>query len=400
MTTPSAPATLLGDAQRLSPKLTAWRRHLHAHPELSFEEHKTQAYVRRQLASLGCEDVRDIATTGLYVDVVGTQPGRAPSRRVALRADLDALPIQEVAGRAYGSTRAGVMHACGHDVHTTCALGAVALLRARRDQFCGSVRVIFQPGEELLPGGATHVIEGGGLEGVERIVGLHVAPSLAVGTYGLREGRYMASTDELHLRMRGGGGHAALAHRHTDLIATFAQLVSASQQVVSRKAPPDIPSVLSWGHVATTGGATNVLAAELHALGTFRTYDDTWRSRAHEALRKIVANSCAMFGADHELEIRRGYPALTNDVETTRAVSRALGALDPNVEIAALALRPTAEDFAWYLREVPGCFFRLGVRNERRGITAGVHQADFDVDEACLPYGAAGLAASALALLG
>ena len=394
-----APSDLLARARRLTPKLTAWRRHLHAHPELSFAEHETQRYLERELAALGATS-RRIAGTGVLVEIAGGAPGPC----VALRADLDALPIQEVEGRSYGSQVPGVMHACGHDVHTACALGATALLLESRRRLRGTIKVIFQPGEELLPGGATQVIADGALEHprVERIVGLHVAPALPVGTYGVRAGDYMASADEVRIALTGDGGHGALPHQHVDLVATAAQMLVGLQQVVSRKAPPDVPTVLSFGRIASRGGATNVLTDRVELEGTFRTYDEDWRERAHGLIADICASTARSLGAGCEVDIARGYPALHNDRDTTATVRAALGALAGGWEggrVVDLALRPTAEDFAWYLREVPGCFFRLGVGNERAGITAGVHTPGFDVDEACLPLGAAGLATAARALL-
>ena len=458
--------------------MVAWRRHLHAWPELSFEEHDTQAFVRDALEQMGLPP-RAIAGTGLLVDLRAREASnssdgspapdvdRGPAACIAIRADLDALPISEVAGRAYGSRRPGVMHACGHDVHTACALGAAWLLAQVREWLPLPVRLIFQPGEELLPGGATRVIADGGLldPDVAAIVGLHVAPDLPVGTLGLREGAYMASADEIYLTLRGPGGHGALPHQSVDLIAVAAQLLVSLQQVVSRKAPADVPSVLTFGKIASEGGATNVLPARLDLAGTFRTYDAAWRARAHTWIRQIAEGTAHMLGAQIELRIVVGYPALSNDAEVTRSVrltfeqalrescaglspavdaaqgqeehsAKARGDLaetDRGVSVAGdggvgfgesppasvasspatgaeveaatwlnavvdLSLRPTAEDFAWYLREVPGTFFRLGVANPGRGIVAGVHTSEFDVDEDCLPIGAFALAVAALSL--
>ena len=394
-----APATLLREARRLAPKLVSWRRHLHAHPELSFAEHETQAFLAGVLRALGVEP-RVVAGTGLLVEVAGAEPGPC----VAVRADIDALPIQEAGGRPYGSRVPGVMHACGHDVHAACALGATALLLAARDTLRGVVKVIFQPGEEVLPGGATRVIADGALEApaVERIVGLHVAPGLPVGTFGLRPGPYMASADEVRIALTGDGGHGALAHQHVDVVAAAAQVVVGLQQVASRKAPPDVPTVLSFGRIASRGGATNVLTDRVELEGTFRTYDEGWRERAHGWIREIAEHTAAALGAGCEVDLRRGYPALANDPATTATVRGALASLADAPRgggVVDLALRPTAEDFAWYLRRVPGCFFRLGVRDEAAGVTAGVHTPAFDVDEGCLPLGAAGLAAAAMSLL-
>ena len=388
---------MLTDARDLSQQLRVWRDHLHRHPELSFQEHATQAYLREQLQALGLR-VQPIADTGLLVDLSASEDPDARAPVVALRADMDALPIQELEGRPHGSQVDGVMHACGHDAHMTCLLGAAALLLRHRGRLGSSIRLIFQPGEELLPGGATRIIAEGGLEGVGAICALHVDPSLPVGKFGTRPGAYMASADEVYLTLRGTGGHGALAHKHVDLLATQAQLLVGLQQVVSRKAPPDVPTVLSFGHIESFHGATNVLADRVELAGTLRTYDEAWRSEAHGWIRRIAQSTAQAFGAELDVEIRKGYPALSNDDRCHQTVLAALQDLVGQEQVKALALRPTAEDFAWYLQHVPGCFFRLGVRNEATGITHGVHTAAFDVDPDALAFGAAGLAVAAIRL--
>ena len=379
---------------RLNPQLKQWRRHLHANPELSFSEHETQAYVRRELEGRGLA-AEPLAGTGLAL-VIG--PDRATC--IGLRADLDALPIQEVEGRDYGSRVDGVMHACGHDVHTTCAMGASLLLAEAADHLPMPVKVLFQPGEEVLPGGATHMIRDGALQTPEvvAIAALHVAPDLAVGTFGTRPGAYMASSDEIRFTFHGPGGHGALPHQTVDLVAVAAQTIVALQQVVSRKAPAAVPSVLSFGHVASGGGATNVLPVRVALAGTFRTYDAAWRERAVEWIEAIVKGTAEMYGAEVTVDIGRGYPALVNDASCTTAVESGLRTAFGTEAVVALGLRPTAEDFAWYLQHVPGAFFRLGVGNAARGISAGVHTPEFDVDEDCLGLGAVAMASAAVAL--
>ena len=381
-------------ARELAPQLSKWRRHLHRYPDLSFGEVATQRYVREELAGRGIS-AEEIAGTGLVALV-----GPTASRCVAVRADLDALPIQEVEGRPYGSQHAGVMHACGHDVHTACAMGAAVLLASVEETLPLPVKLLFQPGEEVLPGGATHMIRDGALHGpdVQAITALHVAPSLPVGTVGTRSGAYMASSDEIRISLRGKGGHGALPHATVDLVATAAQMVTALQQVVSRKAPADVPSVLSFGHIASEGGATNVLPVAVEIAGTFRTYDEAWRASAREWIGQIATGTAGMYGAEVSVDIREGYPALDNDPAVTSVVETALEETFGGDNVTALALRPTAEDFAWYLQHVPGTFFRLGVGNPERGITAGVHTPEFDVDEGCLAVGALALASSAIAL--
>lgn len=388
------PDLLRTRAYGLARDLSAWRRHLHRHPELSFEEVATQRYVRETLGRYGVE-AHPIAGTGLLATV-----GSGDGPCVALRADLDALPIQEIAGRAYGSLRDRVMHACGHDVHTACAMGAAVLLAEVADRLPTPVKVVFQPGEEVLPGGATHVIEAGALvhPPVAAIAALHVAPELPVGTLGTRSGAYMASSDEVRILLRGAGGHGALPHKTVDLVAAAAQVITALQQVVSRKAPAEVPTVLSFGHVVSHGGATNVLPVAVELAGTLRTYDEEWRGEARAWIKKIATASAEMYGAEVEVDLRRGYPALVNDEAVTGVVATALERVFGAGAVTDLSLRPTAEDFAWYLQHVPGTFFRLGVGNVERGITAGVHTPDFDVDEACLPVGALALATAAVSL--
>ena len=388
------PDLLSERAAELAPQLTQWRRHLHRHPELSFAEVETQRYVRAQLEARGVEAV-EMGGTGLLA-LIG-----APSATcVALRADMDALPIDEVPGRSYGSVVPGVMHACGHDVHTACAMGAAALLKEMSAELEVPVKVIFQPGEEVLPGGATHMIADGVLEHPEvlAISALHVDPSLPVGTLGTRAGAYMASSDEIRITLRGTGGHGALPHKTVDLVAAAAQLVTALQQVVSRKAPADIPTVLSFGHVASAGGATNVLPVAVELAGTFRTYDEAWRDEARAWITRIATATAEMYGAEVELDLRRGYPALSNDPAVTTRLEAGLRETFGPDAVRPLSLRPTAEDFAWYLQRVPGSFFRLGTGNVARGITAGVHTPEFDVDEDCLVVGALALATAGLRL--
>lgn len=387
------PKVLLEKAVQLSPKLVEWRRHLHANPELSFKEVKTQEYVIKQLKKLGLSP-KPIAETGVIV-IIGPSES---TTCIAVRADMDALPITEIEGRTYGSKTPGIMHACGHDVHTTCGLGAAYLLNQVADELPIAIKLIFQPGEELLPGGATKIIAAGGLQSpeVKAIVALHVAPDIEVGSLGIRAGDYMASADEIYLTLSGNGGHAAMAHQHSDLIATAAQILVGLQQVVARKAPPEVPTVLSFGKIESTGGATNVLASEVKIAGTFRTYKEDWRKKAHRVIREIVAHTAQAFGAEFELEIKLGYPALSNDETLTKSAKEALSRLVGEHQVQPLSLRPTAEDFAWYLQKIPGVFFRLGVRNESKGITAGVHTSAFDVDERCLPVGAAALAVTAI----
>jgi len=371
-------------AAALAPELSAVRRHLHAHPELSFKEIETAAFVTRHLQDMGLAPYA-VAGTGVVALIEG-QPGGPV---VALRADMDALPIQELSEIAYKSTRPGVMHACGHDVHTTCLLGAARLLTEQRAHFRGTVKLIFQPGEELLPGGASLMIKDGVLENPApaEILGQHVFPRLPVGQIGLRPGRYMASTDELYLRIKGKGGHGAMPELNLDPVLVAAHLIVAAQQIVSRRANPKLPSVLSFGKVIANG-ATNVIPDEVYIEGTFRTLDEQWRDEAHLHLRQLCEGLAASMGAVCELEIRRGYPCLDNSPAVTARVRTAAEAYLGAENVIELDQWLAAEDFAYFSQAAPACFYRLGTRAADGRFAASVHTPTFDVDEQALSLGA------------
>ncbi len=361
------------------------RRHLHAHPELSYQEYKTSAYVAEQLRAIGLDPVTGIADTGLTCLIKGKNPG---SKTVALRADMDALPILEASEVPYRSTNDGVMHACGHDVHTASLLSTATILNQLKHQFEGTIKLIFQPGEEKLPGGASLMIKEGVLENPspKSIIGQHVMPFIPVGKVGFRKGMYMASADEIYITVVGKGGHAAMPERFVDPVLMASHLIVALQQVVSRTANPRIPSVLSFGKIIGDG-ATNVIPSEVIIEGTFRTLNEEWRSEAHKKIKSIAEGVVDSMGGKCDIEIRQGYPFLTNEPELTqRAIDAAKEYLgEENVEELDLWL--AAEDFAYYSQEVDACFYRLGTRNEARGIISGVHTPTFDIDEEALELG-------------
>lgn len=376
----------------------AIRRHLHQNPELSFQEHQTAAFVKAQLDELGIPH-RTMADTGIVGEITGTLS--LSDRVVALRADLDALPIQEVDGRSYGSKNAGVMHACGHDAHTASLLGAARILQQLRPHFAGTIRLIFQPAEERLPGGASLMIKEGVLENPkpEAVIGQHVMPMIPAGQVGFRAGKYMASTDELYMTITGRGGHGAQPQQNIDPVLVTAHILTALQQVVSRYADPRIPSVLSFGKVIAEG-ATNVIPNQVYLEGTFRTVDETWRGEAHQRMRKLAEGIADSMGASCELEIRHGYPFLVNEeVLTNQAKGFAeeyLGAEN----VLDLDIWMAAEDFAYYSQVADACFYRLGTGNAERGITAAVHTPAFDIDESALETGTGLFAYIALRRLG
>ncbi|EOZ95994.1 N-acetyl-L,L-diaminopimelate deacetylase [Indibacter alkaliphilus LW1] len=366
------------------------RRHLHANPELSFQEFKTSEFVQNQLKALGITKLEKKADTGIVALIEGKNPA---SKTVALRGDMDALPIIEANEVPYKSQQPGVMHACGHDVHTASLLGAAKILQEVKDSFEGTVKLIFQPGEELIPGGASLMIKEKALENPRPsgIIGQHVMPLIPVGKVGFRSGMYMASADELYITIKGKGGHGAMPETLADPVLMASHMIIALQQVVSRNASPKIPSVLSFGRVEALG-ATNIIPNEVKIQGTFRTLNEEWRAKAHIQMVKIAKGIVEGMGGEIDFEVRKGYPFLKNDVVLTeRAKSAAIAYLGAeNVE--DLDIWMAAEDFSYYTQEIDGCFYRLGTRNEAKGITSGVHTPTFDIDEDAMEIGAGLLA--------
>lgn len=377
--------------------LVADRRHLHANPELSYHEYQTAAFVQERLKSWGIPFQAPVAKTG----IVGKIEGRNPSSKViALRADMDALPILEANDVPYKSKNKGVMHACGHDVHTTSLLGAARILHELKGSFEGTVRLIFQPAEEKEPGGASLMIKEGVLKNPEpaAIVGQHVMPLIPVGKVGFREGMYMASADEIYVTVKGKGGHGAMPEQNIDPVLITAHILVALQQIVSRVASPKMPSVLSFGKVIANG-ATNVIPNEVKMEGTFRTMDEAWRAKAHQRMKKMAESIAEGMGGSCDFDIRKGYPFLENDPELTRQARAAAVAYLGEENVLDLDLWMAAEDFSYYSQEVDACFYRLGTRNEEKGIVSSVHTPTFDIDEAALPIGAGLMAWIALAQL-
>jgi amidohydrolase len=368
-----------------SDELVRMRRHLHAHPELSFQEKETAAWISQKLTSWGISHQTGVAGYGIVGVIKGKNPGK---KVVALRADIDALPIEEISPVEYKSQNKGVMHACGHDVHTTCLLGALKILNDRRESFEGSVKFLFQPAEEKLPGGAVHMIKAGVLENpvVNIMLGQHVYPDLETGKVGFRQGRYMASTDEIHLTIRGKGGHAAMPDQIDDPVLAMAEILVSLQTVVSRKTPPDIPCVLSFGAVKADG-ATNVIPSEVLVHGTFRTFDEDWRKTAHRLIIQKAEAIAQAHGCSCKVVIDKGYPFVENDPEVTALSQQAAKEYLGEENVVDLDIRMTAEDFGYFAQAVPSCFYRLGTRNEKKGITSGLHTPDFDVDEKSMETG-------------
>ena len=365
--------------------VVACRRHLHQHPELSFHEFETQKFVERKLDEFGIAEHSRMANTGVVAIIKGKNPDK---RVVALRGDMDALPIQETNKKDYASKNAGVMHACGHDVHTSSLLGAARILNGIKDQFEGTIKLIFQPGEEKLPGGASMMIKEGVLENPKphSVIGQHVMPQIDAGKVGFRKGLYMASTDEIYVTVTGKGGHGAMPHLTIDPVLIAANMIVSLQQIVSRNAKPSLPSVLSFGKFIANG-ATNVIPDSVYLEGTFRTLNEDWRNEAHKKMKHLAESIVEGMGGKVDFNIVRGYPFLVNNEELTDRVQGYTAEYLGEEKIEALEIWMAAEDFAFYSQQADACFYRLGVRNEKAGITSSVHTSTFDIDETSLETG-------------
>jgi len=372
-------------AKQFAEDVVQIRRHIHANPELSFQEFETAKYVAEQLRALGIEPKEGVAGTGLTAIIKGKNP---ESKTVALRGDMDALPILEANDIDYKSTNEGVMHACGHDVHTACVLGAARILNELKDQFEGTVKLVFQPGEEKNPGGASLMIKDGALENPRpnRMMGQHVMPYIPTGKVGFREGMYMASADEVYLTVKGKGGHAALPDKVIDPIIIASHILVALQQVVSRNADPKTPTVLSFGTIHG-GQAQNIIPDEVKISGTFRALNEAWRFEAHKRITSIAKGIAEGMGGACDVNIDVGYHFLANDEITTQTAREAAVDYLGEENIVELDLWMGAEDFAYYTHEVPSCFYRLGTGNEEKGTTNGVHTSNFNIDEDAIELG-------------
>ncbi|MBT1706714.1 amidohydrolase [Fulvivirgaceae bacterium PWU5] len=372
-------------SQAHSAQTVAIRRHIHANPELSYQEVNTVKYVEEQLRSFGITSITRMAGTGLVAEVAGKNPTR---KTIALRADMDALPIVEANDVPYKSTNPGVMHACGHDVHTSSLLGTARILNEVKDQFEGTVRLLFQPGEEKNPGGASYMIRDGALENPRPagIIGQHVFPLLPAGKIGFREGMYMASADEIYLRVIGKGGHGAAPELAIDPIVIASHIIIALQQIISRNASPKQPTVLTFGDIVGKG-ATNIIPDEVRIAGTFRAMNETWRASGLQKIQKMAESLAEGMGGRCEVEISHGYPYLENNPELTRRLRAAAEAYVGQENVHDIDITLGAEDFAYYSQVIPASFYRLGTRNDAKGLTSYVHTPTFNIDEDALAIG-------------
>ncbi|HEU4407622.1 MAG TPA: amidohydrolase [Polyangiaceae bacterium] len=389
----AAPDPLPELVRNVHPRVVERRRDFHRHPELAYQEVRTSAAVREWCEALGLETRTGVGKTGVIATLRGSKPGR----RVALRADMDALPIQEANACEYASERPGVMHACGHDAHTAMLLGVASVLCAARERVAGEVRFLFQPAEEGQ-GGAVPLIEAGALEGVDLVLGQHMGPEHPTGTIALSYGPAMAAADFFTLKVIGKGGHGAYPHLTVDPVPVAAQLVLALQTIVARAVDPLAAAVLSIGTIRG-GFRDNVIAPEVELAGTVRTLDPALRREIPERIERIARGVTAAHGARHELEYQLQYPPLINHDPATRLVERVGRELLGEGGVKVIAPSMGGEDFAFYLEKVPGCFYWLGCRPPGRAEAANLHSPTFDVDEAALAHGVHVMARAALSFL-
>lgn len=360
------------------------RRHLHQHPELSFKEYNTSKYIQQVLTNLGIEFKTGYVQTGIVAHIKGKNPNK---NCFALRADIDALPILESTGLAFESINEGIMHACGHDIHTSCVLGAAAILKDLQDEFEGTIKLIFQPGEEVLPGGASLMIEEGALEQPKPagILGQHVYPQFKAGQVGFRPGMYMASCDEIHLTVKGKGGHAAEPHLTINPILIASKIILELQKVNLPEFKKETPTILSIGFVEALG-ATNIVPDSVKIQGTFRTLNEKWREEVHQHITRICKEISDQMGGQTDVNIKKGYPYLENDENLTLRVKQYAIDLLGKENVKDLDLRMGGEDFSYYTHHIPGCFYRLGTSHPDNP-SSGLHTPTFLADESAIKVG-------------
>lgn len=384
-------------AEAVFSEVVKYRRQLHANPELSFKEYETAAFIKERLTEMQV-DWKPVTETGVVALIKGD---KLSEKVIALRADIDALPISERNDIAYASKNKGIMHACGHDCHTASLLGVASILQSRKKNFGGTIKLIFQPGEEILPGGASLMIKEGALEDPVpmAVVGQHVSPSLEMGKVGICTGKFMASMDELFITVKGRGGHGAQPHLNIDPVLIAAHIIIALQQVVSRMADPVSPTVLSFGKLIAEG-AINIIPDEVYIEGTFRAMDEVWRNKAHRQMKKIATGIAESMGGGCEFQINKGYPHLINRETLTGRVKKYMQEYLGEERIEDVEPWMAAEDFAYYSQATDSCFYLLGAGNQAGGITSSLHSPTFNVDESALKNSSGLMAYIALKLLG
>jgi amidohydrolase len=372
------------------------RRHIHKHPELSFNEFKTSEFIQSKLREYGIPFKAGYVKTGIVAKIEGKDP---KGKVIALRADMDALPIREETGLDFQSVNDGVMHACGHDAHSAALLGAARILNDLKGEWSGTVLLVFQPGEEVDPGGARLMLQEGIFDDIkpDMVIGQHVLPEMQTGHVGFKEGMYMASGDEVHITIKGKGGHAAMPHALTDTVLIASQVIVNLQQIASRFVPAGIPVVLSFGKIVADG-ATNIIPEKVRISGTFRIMNEEWRSKAKKRIEDIVKSTAEGMGAKAEIDIKDGYPVVFNNIEATRKAALSAREFLGNENVEEMDIRMTAEDFGFYSREFPSVFYRFGVKREE-GETGRLHTSTFNLNEEALRTASGTMAAIAVDLL-
>ncbi len=368
-------------AKQYYPEIVGIRRHIHKNAELSFEEYNTSEYIRAQLDKLNIPYKKGYVKTG----IIGTIKGKNPDKKViALRADMDALPIHENESHEVKSCNKGIMHACGHDAHSASLLGTAKILNELKDQWEGTILLIFQPGEEKFPGGAKLLMEEGALDDPkpEIIIGQHVLPDMATGDVGFKDGMYMASGDEVYLTIKGKGGHAAMPHTLNDNVLIAANIIVSLQQIVARMVPADIPTVLSFGRFIADG-ATNIIPEKVDIAGTLRTMNEEWRAKIKAHIRKIASEMAESMGATCEVKINDGYPVVTNNIAITEIAHNAASDFLGNNHVHKMKIRMTAEDFGYYSQKYASTFYRFGVK-QTDGNTGALHTPGFNLNESAI----------------
>lgn len=361
-------------------EVVAIRRQLHQHPELSFCERNTAELVKKCLASKNIEFQSEIAGTG----VVATIKGKPSNKTVALRADMDALPIHETTDLPYRSVNDGVMHACGHDAHTAMLLGTAFILNELKDEFSGTVKLIFQPGEEKLPGGALLMMKEGVLDDVDLIIGQHVYPDLTCGEVGLHAGSYMASSDEVNITVKGRGGHAAKPAERDNALLAAAKIVAKLSKLYPENCKSDV--LLAFGSIVADG-TYNVIPSEVNLKGTIRVFDEEKRKLLKDNILNVSKDIASEYGCEADVFIEQGYPSLKNDVKLTEKCAAFAKEILGEDKVKDLPQLMTAEDFAWYSQKIPACFYRLGTSNPEKGIKAKQHTSNFNIDENAMRIG-------------
>ncbi len=383
-------------AERI-PELIQHYRWFHQHPELSGEERETAQYIIAQLEKHGIAYRHSANGHGIIAEIHGTLSDKK-KRTIALRADMDALPIEESEEHTCRSLNTGVMHACGHDFHITSLLGALMIIQQQRNTFSGTVKGIFQPSEERYEGGAKFMIEEGALENpkVDVIYGLHADPALETGTVGFKTAQYMASTDEIHLTIIGKGGHAAMPKDSINPIFIGADILSHLKKLAETAAQKEKnPVVLNFGKFVA-GNSNNVVPEIAELSGTIRLFNEELRTKMKQEITKIVHETAHRYGGRCDLNIKDGYPVLENDPEATQNAQKIAIKLLGTENVKTLALRTTAEDFSYFLQKIPGCFFRVGTGNKDKNISANLHSPHFQIDERALEVSTAMLVALVL----